>query len=84
MISTLPRIACCQLATPGGKGLMENKTFLKISIVHTVFRTHGVLYTWGPLPGGGQGGRPPPPDFGGQFFNTFRPPDFGGFCSEMY
>ena len=34
---------------------------------------------------GGAGGAAAPPDFGGQFFNTFRPPpDFGGFCSEMY
>ena len=43
------------------------------------------LIPWGPLPGG-QGGRPPPPpDFEGKFFNTFRPPpDFGGFCSEMF
>ena len=27
---------------------------------------------WGPLPEGGRGAAPP--DFGGKFFNTFRPP----------
>ena len=41
-----------------------------------------VVYTaWGLLPGG-QGGAAAPPDFGETYFNTFRPPDFGGFCIQ--
>ena len=33
---------------------------------------------------GGAGGRPPP-DFGGKFFNIIcPPPDFVGFCSEIF
>ena len=32
--------------------------------------------TMGSAAGGGQGGGGRPPDFGGKFFNTFRPPRF--------
>ena len=38
-----------------------------------LYACDSLMIPWGPLPGG-QGGRPPPPDFGGEFFNTFRPP----------
>ena len=31
---------------------------------------------------GGAGGAAAPPDFGETYFNTFRPPDFGGFCRQ--
>ena len=37
----------------------------------------------GPEPGGGAAA---PPDFGGKIFNRVRPlpPDFGGFCIEIF
>ena len=39
------------------------------------------MISWGLEPGG-MGAAPP--DFGGNFFNRVPPPDFGGFCSEMF
>ena len=35
---------------------------------------------------GAGGGAAAPPDFGGKIFNRVRPlpPDFGGFCSEIF
>ena len=53
------------------KKLLKNLLFLLILLKLTILKNE----PWGPLPGGRQGGRPPPPpDFGGKFFNTFRPP----------
>ena len=55
-------------------------TFVILTAIKRVAIEHGHLHfltngckAWGPLPGGA-GGAAAPPDFGGKFFNTFRPP----------
>ena len=49
-------------------------------VVFIVHCRHGVRCR-----GGMGGGRPPPPDFGGKFFNTFRPPQIlAGFVVKCF
>ena len=68
-----PRMAQFALARPLRHSHNKNK-------IHSTVRQ-----AWGPLPGG-QGGRPPPPQILEENFSIHSapPPDFGGFCSEMF